>query len=124
MKVVISGSRSIKVLPQEAKDRIDRIIQLKAQILVGDAPGVDTLVQDYLVTCLYENVLVCYAKDKPRNNAGKFPVERGGDTYTERDEYMCKNSDYGLAIFDGVSKGTKANIDRMPGKTRVVLVEA
>ena len=34
---------------------------------------------------------------------------------------MCTIADYGLAIWDGKSKGTKANIERV-AKTKVVLL--
>lgn len=122
MKVVISGSRSIiKSLPNEAIERINTIISLGAEILIGDAAGVDKLVQEYLKSLGYTKVLVCYRGNAPRNNLG-FKSFRVGYTctYIDRDKYMCGESDYGLAIWDGQSSGTKANINRVP--TRVVLV--
>ena len=46
-KVFISGSLSIKVLPKETEETIDKIINKNAEILVGDAPGIDKLIQKY-----------------------------------------------------------------------------
>ena len=47
-KVFISGSISIKTLPESIKDSIKRIISQKLEILVGDAHGIDSIVQDFL----------------------------------------------------------------------------
>lgn len=117
MKVVISGSRSIKVLPKEAINSLDKIIEQGFQILVGDAPGVDSLVQNYLKFKNYQNVVV-YHPFGCRNNAG-FKSEKVGKSYADRDKYMCNIADFGLAIWDGVSKGTAQNIKRVP-KTKVI----
>jgi hypothetical protein len=118
MKVVISGSRSIKVLPTEAKSRLTKIMSFDAEILVGDAPGVDLLVQEFLVQQQYQKVCVYHAYAKARNNVGGFKTQGGYNSYVERDKAMCQAADYGLAIWDGESRGTRANIDRV--RTRVV----
>jgi hypothetical protein len=118
MRVVISGSRSIKELSVEAKSRLQKIMDLGAEILVGDAPGVDMLVQEFLVAEQYQKVCVYFAYAKARNNVGGFKTQNGYNSYTERDKAMCQAADYGLAIWDGKSGGTRANIDRV--RTRVV----
>ncbi|WP_235760662.1 hypothetical protein [Planktothrix agardhii] len=51
--MAISGSRSIETLNTEALTRINKIIELNYEILIGDAPGVDTLVQTYLDSLNY-----------------------------------------------------------------------
>ena len=33
--------------------------------------------------------------------------------YTQKDNQMALDSDFGLMIWDGISKGTKANIDEI-----------
>jgi len=121
MKIVISGSMSIQKLPEEAIRRIDAITQLNAKILVGDAPGVDTEVQKYLKSKNYENVTVYHAYEPPRNHQG-FTIVGGFGSSTDRDKAMCAEADYGLAIWDGKSQETKANIDRVP--SRVVIAES
>jgi hypothetical protein len=117
MRIVVSGSRSISQLPEEAKSRLNKIMSLGAEIFVGDAPGVDLLVQVFLHEARYSKVCVYYAYSKPRNNMG-FETQAGFGSYVERDQAMCLDADFGLAIWDGRSKGTKANIDRV--KTRIV----
>jgi hypothetical protein len=117
MRVVISGSRSIKSLPIEARERIDKVIELGADILVGDAPGIDALTQRYLKSKGYSRVTVYHAYKSPRNNTGFNTIAVSGN-YSDRDKFMCASADYGLAIWDGVSRGTLANTKRV--KTRVV----
>jgi hypothetical protein len=118
MIVVISGSRSIETLPPEAIERINRIVELDATIVIGDAPGVDKQVQEYLKFKGYQKVTVHHAYFKCRNNLG-FGSIGNYPTHTARDIAMCTAADYGLAIWDGKSLGTKNNIDRVPH--RVVL---
>jgi len=122
-KVLISGSRSIKILPPAANESIDRIIAQNFRIIMGDADGIDCLVQQYLRKQGYAHVTVYYAKfnslGKPRNHHG-FPTVSVMGNYSKRDKTMCGLVDYGLAIWDGRSPGTKANIDRV--RTKVILV--
>jgi len=114
--VMISGSRSIKQLPSEAIESTNRIIELGFQVIVGDAPGVDSLVLNYLKSRNYEQVKVYYAQfngnGKPRNTAG-YPCVGVSGNYRQRDKFMCSIADYGLAIWDGKSIGTAENISRI-----------
>lgn len=120
--VIISGSRSIKELPAEAIASLNRIIELQFKIIIGDAPGVDSLVLNYLRQAKYHCVKVYYAlfdgKGKPRNTAG-YPCIGVSGNYRDRDKLMCSLADYGLAIWDGKSIGTAENISRVQ-KTRVI----
>ena len=121
LKVVISGSRSIKQLPAEAIARIEKILELGANILIGDCFGADYLVQTYFKQAGYSRVTVYHIGKLPRNNAGFASVGVSG-SYTDRDRIMCSIADYGLAIVKDNSPGTLKNIQRMPGKVRVIQV--
>ena len=121
MIVAISGSRSIRQLPQQAIDKLDKIIELKATIYVGDAYGIDAAVQAYLQAKGYREVTVWYGRYL-RNNIGGWPTVGCVGGYTERDREMHAHSDFALAIWDGVSKGTRRNIQQMGKKIRVVRV--
>jgi adenine-specific DNA-methyltransferase len=120
---MISGSRCIQELPPAAITSLNKIIELKFNIIIGDAPGVDVQVQQYLKSQGYQNVTVYYAmfnsNGKPRNTSG-FNVVGVRGNYVDRDKQMCSIANYGLAIWDGKSKGTAANIQRVP-RTRVIL---
>jgi len=117
-KVFISGSRSIHFLPAAALDAIDRIIAQNMSILVGDCKGVDTAIQRYLKTKHYANVAVCHIGATPRNNLGFNTIQVNGNYQTDKDQFMGKTATYGLAIWDGLSEGTRKNIER--AKTKVV----
>ena len=120
--VMISGSRSIRFLPPAAIESLDRIINLELPVIIGDAPGIDSLVQQYLHSKNYQKVTVYFAAwqdgSRPRNTHGYRTVAVWG-SYSVRDTQMCSDCNYGLAIWDGHSRGTAANIKRLP-KTKVI----
>ena len=120
IKVFVSGSINIHILPQLAIEKLDSIMDKNFLVLIGDAPGVDSLVQQYLLSKNYRNVLVYYAGGTVRNNKGAWNIVHvesnnliGRAMYTLKDKKMAKDSDYGLMIWDGKSKGTKENINEM-----------
>lgn len=119
MKIFVSGSISIKKLPQIAVEKLDSIIAHNFTVLVGDANGVDCLIQEYLKRKSYPNVQVYYAGHKIRNNLNNWQMVNvasnltGRALYTQKDKKMAQDSDYGMMIWDGKSKGTKANMSEM-----------
>ncbi len=120
MKVFISGSISIKTIPQIAIDKLNNIIEQNLTIIIGDANGIDSLVQKYLFEKNYSNVLVYHSGVSIRNNIGNWktvtvPANNltGRAFYTIKDKQMAKDADFGMMIWDGHSKGTKANISEM-----------
>jgi hypothetical protein len=120
--VFISGSRSIKSLPFQAVSSLEIIIAEGFTVLVGDCFGVDVLVQNYFAARAYTNVIVCHIGDSPRNNRGFETHHVPGTRQTDKDEYMGRTANFGLAIWDGVSRGTAKNIDRV--KTKVIRVSS
>lgn len=120
MKVVIFGSIAVKTLPADACVNIDRIIALGAQILVGDAPGVDAEVQRYLERKGYRRTTVYYRGARARNNLGGFPTVRVDGSFTDRDRQMCAEAEYGLGIWDGRSPGSARNIEQLGTRCRVI----
>jgi hypothetical protein len=121
MKVCISGSRSIRTLPAAARARLDTILSLGAEILIGDEPGgVDTLVQRVLAERGYRAVTVWHRGAAPRSNVGGWPTRAIAGSYTDRDRAMCAAAEYGLAVWDGRSPGTARNIRQLGNRMRVV----
>lgn len=126
MKVFISGSISIKKLPRYAIEKIDSIINKNFTVLIGDAKGVDLMTQKYLAKKNYKNVIVYFAGNKIRNNYGNWETkqilgnknEKGRELYTLKDIEMAKDTDFGLMIWDGKSKGTFNNISVMKEKNK------
>lgn len=117
-KVFVSGSRSIDKLLDDEIEKLDELINKNYLFLIGDANGVDLLVQQYLNSNDYKKVIIYYSLVIPRNNIGDWNVNRcltnktGREFHTVKDIQMTNDSDYSIVIWDGVSKGTKANIDR------------
>src|SRR6202050_3430884 len=119
--VFIGGSRHLSRLSAEVCSRIDRIIEDKFPIIVGDANGIDKAVQQYLLSKLYPLVEVFCSGGKCRNNLGDWPV-RTIQTYSQRkdfnfyaakDRQMAIDASAGLMIWDGKSKGTLLNVVRL-----------
>ncbi len=117
-KVFVSGSIHIKVLHSDVKDRIEKFVATNIDILIGDAPGVDTSVQEYMHHLGYRNITVYCIGGMPRNNVGQWPtmgVEPTGqpgsrEFFTAKDKKMAADCDSGLLIWDGKSRGTKRNV--------------
>jgi len=136
MKVFISGSISIKKLPNKVKESILKIIDKNLEILVGDANGIDSLIQDFCKEKQYFNVIVYTIEFLPRYKADeKFNVikvnvskdiKKDRQRQQEKDKQMTLDSNYSLVIWDGKSKGSYANIIRAIDnnqKTKVYLTE-
>ena len=64
MKVFISGSISIKKLPNKVINSLNKIKENNFEVLVGDAKGIDSLIQDFYQD--YENVTIYTAEETPR----------------------------------------------------------
>ncbi len=117
----ISGSMSIRKLPQPVITYLDKIIRKEHIVLVGDAPGVDRLVQEYCCFRGYYNVVVYSVLEPPRNylsnrfrlNVVNVPERvKGAAMQQEKDKVMTEDSDYSFVVWDGRSKGSYANILR------------
>lgn len=135
MKIFISGSRKIDKLPDDFLELLDRIIDDRDTVLVGDCPeGVDRLVQEYLYEHHYGNVIVYTSGTTPRYNVGYdiFGVYSSyacmaqydtRDYYAIKDKKMTRNCDRGICIWNGKSRATKANIKRLAkaGKRCIVI---
>lgn len=129
-KVFIGGSRKISRLGVELCGRIDRMIEKRLPIVVGDANGADKAVQRYLHEHGYDLVEVFAAEGKPRNNLGGWPVRvvrsahrtRDFDFYAAKDKAMAGEVTVALMIWDGESRGTLLNILRLMEQRKPAVV--
>ena len=112
-----------KELPKGIRDSLDEHIKKKNKIIVGDAPGIDRQVQDYLKSKNYKNVEVYgpgkqvrySADEKWKTNPIDSDYEEGSKEWlAEKDKMMSKVATEGLAVVipEG-SKATRKNIDRL-----------
>lgn len=131
--VFIGGSRRVGRLSEVIREKLDSIIERGLRVVVGDANGSDRAVQSFLAEKGYQDVVVYCMGKACRNNVGKWPVraiegagKRGFDYYALKDAEMARDADCGLMIWDGKSKGTLLNVQRLVeiGKSVVVYLSS
>lgn len=116
--VFIAGSISISRLHAKVQERINKIVSSNFNVVVGDADGADSSIQECLRNYQANNVTVYCTGETPRNNIADWPVHRvyskakvGSRAYfTAKDLEMARSSDYGLMIWDCKSTGTLSNV--------------
>jgi predicted XRE-type DNA-binding protein len=116
--VFIAGSISISRLHEKVADRINKIVSSDFNVVVGDADGADTSIQECLRRYQAGKVTVYCTGESPRNNVAEWPVHRvvskakaGARAYfTAKDLEMARDSDYGLMVWDCKSTGTLSNV--------------
>jgi TP901 family phage tail tape measure protein len=119
-KVFLSGSRSISEIPKEVQDQLNALMERNVKFLIGDAPGVDASLQKLLADANYKNVEIYYTGEAPRNNVGNFDSVRVEGGQVAKDKAMTNAATELLAVFDTVSKGTLANINRGIAQAKTV----
>lgn len=113
-----------KKLPKQVRERLKESMRNGDRIIVGDAPGVDRQVQDYLKKKRYDNVEVYgpgkqvrYSADsKWKTNPIDAPEFQEGskEWLAKKDKAMTDASTKGLAIvLDEGSKATRNNVERL-----------
>ena len=122
-----------KDLPKEISNEIDEAIKSGSKFVVGDAPGIDRQVQDYLNSKKYERVEIYgpgtnvrYTANKkwkthPINDADHEPGSK--EWLAKKDEVMTKVATVGLAVVieDGAS-ATRKNVSRLIDQSKDVKV--
>ena len=116
--VFIAGSISISRLHEKVQERINKIVSSDFNVVVGDADGADTSIQECLHSYNANKVTIYCTGEVPRNNIASWPVHRVQSKaragtrafFTAKDLEMAKNSDYGLMIWDCKSTGTLSNV--------------
>jgi hypothetical protein len=129
-KVFIGGSRRISRLGPEVRQRLDRIIERRLAVLVGDANGADKAVQEYLRGKHYELVEVFCSGDSCRNNTGHWPVrtikvekkKRDFSFYATKDRAMADEASVGFMLWDKESVGTLMNVLRLVRHNKKVVL--
>jgi hypothetical protein len=128
--VFISGSITIKHLNNKVLARVDNIIDTAYRIVVGDAGGVDSAIQQYLLGRNYKNVVVYCSGKAARNNRGAWPIKAIESAappgtrafFTAKDLSMAEDCDYGLMVWDAASTGTLSNVIELLKRDKSSLV--
>jgi hypothetical protein len=128
--VFIAGSITIKHLDMEVQERLMNVIVQKHPILVGDADGADTAIQQFLFENGARLVTVYCTGKSPRNNIGDWAIhcvttyhKPGSRAYfTVKDVAMAAAADHGLMIWDAKSTGTLSNVIELLSRKKNALV--
>ena len=118
MKIFIAGPRSVNELDKCVKQKLENIFFKGYNILIGDAGGIDSSVQRYMLSKKYKNVTVFASNGIARNNYGNWKIENvkvtegisGFNFYVKKDIEMAKQADIGFMIWNGKSRGTFNNV--------------
>ena len=122
-----------KELPKDISNKLDSYMSKNKNIIVGDAPGIDRQVQDYLNSKNYSNVEVYGPGKQVRYTANSSwktnPIdapeyEEGSKEWlAKKDIAMSKRATEGLAvILDEGAKATRKNIDRLLADNKDVVI--
>lgn len=121
-KIFISGSIELRQLHETVIASLNKLIEKRYQILIGDANGIDELVQNYLSKKNYHNVVVYSIFSMPRCiSTQKFntkTIAHDTSLKSEREKQifkdieMTKDCDICFVIWDGKSNGSYNNILR------------
>ena len=127
--VFIGGSRRIARLNDVIRARLDNIVERGLRVVIGDANGSDRAVQAYLAQRGHRDIVVYCMAGTCRNNLGDWNVQsveasgqRGLDYYALKDAEMAGNADCGFMIWNGKSKGTLLNVQRLLETGKPVVV--
>lgn len=123
--VFVSGKTKYdRRISKRIQNELDAAMKADAKIIVGDAPGADKRVQDYLAEKKYRNVEVYTTDDQVRNNSGNWKVNKiSSNGYSDerevrrqKDIAMTNAATRGFAISsddDRPDSATSLNIERM-----------
>lgn len=123
-----------KELSKEVKNKLDEYIKRNNNIIVGDAPGIDTQVQDYLNNKKYGNVSIYTTSKHPRYLANKKWQTKIINTYgldpnskeglRMKDIAMTNAAKKGFAIIleNGGAGATRNNVQRLIDQNKNVKV--
>jgi hypothetical protein len=116
--VFIAGSMNIKKIDPKVIERIDTIVSSDFDIVIGDAEGVDSSIQQHLHDAGSIRTTIYCSGLTPRNNLGSWPFKRIDNPHTEgsrafftaKDLAMAAIADFGLMVWDSKSTGTLSNV--------------
>lgn len=122
-----------KDLPSSVKITLDSYISDNAKIVIGDAPGIDRQVQDYLASKQYKNVEIYSPGKQTRYLADSTwtshlidsSYEEGSKEWlAAKDVVMESVSTEGLAIVlpNGGASATRKNVDRLIANNKDVSI--
>lgn len=121
-----------KKLPKQVRKELKKKIRNRDKIIVGDAPGIDRQVQNYLNKKHYKNVEVYGPGKSVRYSANKKwktnPIDSSFEIgskewLAKKDVVMTTRATEGIAVvLDEGSRATRNNVDRLISQNKDVKV--
>lgn len=121
-----------KKLPRQVRKELKKKIRNRDKIIVGDAPGIDRQVQNYLNKKHYKNVEVYGPGKSVRYSANKKwktnPIDSSFEIgskewLAKKDVVMTTRATEGIAVvLDEGSRATRNNVDRLISQNKDVKV--
>ena len=103
-KVFISGKVSYdQPVSGSLQMELDKIMRAKSTVLIGDAPGADTRIQQYLADKGYSRVVVYTTDPHVRNNIGNWEVKTISDNGNTEERLIRRQKD--IAMTDQATRG-------------------
>ncbi len=129
-KVFIAGPREVKKLDNKVLVKLKAIKDKGYTVYVGDANGVDKLVQEFYKGLSYKNLEVFASNGRARNNLGAWKVNnikvdksiKNFNFYAEKDKAMARKAEYGFMIWNGKSRGTLNNMINLRKENKNILL--
>ncbi len=129
-KIFIAGAIQLESLEPEVIKKLNNLIKMNAEILVGDACGIDKAVQKFLCDKKYMNVKIYATNGKARNNIGNWEVvgvksyleKKSREFFTVKDIEMTKKADMGFMIWNAKSQGTLTNMINLLKANKQVVI--
>lgn len=128
--VFLGGTRMYNSMPTDIQILLKKWIAKNYSFIVGDAPGVDTAFQRFLLEKKVDQVTIFTSAPHLRNNLGSWKsikIDSGLKTsshamHTAKDRYMSQICDLALMIWDELSLGTISNVIDVVTKEKMCFI--
>lgn len=128
--VFLSGSRTLRRLNSDVRERLRNIVDQHFHVVIGDAHGADKALQTYFADARYPSVTVYCSGGRCRNNVGAWETRNINvdhrlserDFYVQKGKSMAEDADYGLVLWDGKSAGALGNVMELLKRRKKALV--
>ena len=108
--VFLGGSKTVGTLSDKAVAWLDYFVESNEHFIIGDCPGADLALQNYLHSRGYKNVTVYCTADECRFNIGEWEDVR---VALKPEEDMIAECNCAFLIWDGCSEETKNSIEKI-----------
>ena len=123
MKVFVTEPEKLDKINPQICLRICKVVNLNAEILIGNCSEFDEIALEILFILEYPKVTVYETGSKDSLGYPIVFCNPNIGSYPAQDIAMSRAADYMLAVYDGKSPRVAANLKRMPAnRIRIITV--